>query len=212
MIDFVPSEIFLFEDIKSVSDNNFYDITFNEAYPSMCPMALTFELNGHTYHYDLLITSSDYYNGVGVPGSLVEYGDPFEIIGTSIYAFCIRRYDDHTFSVDYINSTIGVCYYCLSPKQLISDPLFPFGGTYVRISKADVDNMKIQNPFGPNVFVGGKDIYWLYNFGQYINGLTSSFGDLLNFSIGKYNIVGLVVGSGFLLYCGWCLLKWTIPL
>lgn len=52
---------------------------------------------------------------------------------------------------------------------------------------------------------------WLVNFGQYLVEASSTFFDLLNIKIGQYTLFDIIFGSGFLIVCGWILIKWIIP-
>ena len=68
-----------------------------------------------------------------------------------------------------------------------------------------------SSPFDSLTFIGGTDIYWLYNFGSSIIGSSSVINTILNYRIGDYNLVTLLFGGGFVIYLGWVVIKWIIP-
>ncbi len=88
-------------------------------------------------------------------------------------------------------SAMGDCYYLDSTS-------LPDGLDYDRI---------FEQPLP-----GGTDVIWLYNFGNALASMGDSINGILNFEVGGYNFFYLILGSGFFLYMGWCIIKWFIPL
>lgn len=59
--------------------------------------------------------------------------------------------------------------------------------------------------------LGGSDIYWLYNVGSSLVGISGTINEFLNIQIGGHNLVTVLFGSGFLIYVSWVIVKWVIP-
>lgn len=70
--------------------------------------------------------------------------------------------------------------------------------------------------YSDNIYIepvpGGSDIFWLYNFGSMLSSLGTNIDSILNFKIGGYNLLFILLSSGFTFYMGWCVVKWFIPL
>lgn len=60
--------------------------------------------------------------------------------------------------------------------------------------------------------LSGDDIYWFYNFGEYIFLQLDNISGLLGIDINGYNLLYVMLGSGFIVYATWCVIKWFIPL
>lgn len=59
---------------------------------------------------------------------------------------------------------------------------------------------------------GNETITFLYNTGQQLSGTGSWLSTILNYKIGDYNLLSLMIGGGFIVYMGWVVLKWIIPI
>ncbi len=55
-------------------------------------------------------------------------------------------------------------------------------------------------------------LYWLYSFGYELFNQSSVFADILNYRIGDVSLIGLLLANGFMIYMGWTIVKWFIPL
>lgn len=53
---------------------------------------------------------------------------------------------------------------------------------------------------------------WLYNLGGLALGSSNLINQLLSIDIGGANLFYILFGGGFLLYAGWCIVKWFIPI
>lgn len=58
----------------------------------------------------------------------------------------------------------------------------------------------------------GEGVYWLASVGQLVIKYANKFEDIINFKINGYSFLTLVSTTGFLLYMGWTIVKWIIPI
>lgn len=193
MVDTVPYEI--------VSYSDGFSLSFDEAYPINQLATLTVNFEGKTYYYDMSPTESFLPSG-GTLATTVP-----QLVGNRLFAFILRAIDGTYYKESEILSTVGVCYYVIS--DITNDFGFPY---YYKITKSDIPP-DIKNPYtgGVDFNLEGDDIYLLYNFGSSLVNSSSFLGSLLNYKIGGYNLLGLLFGGGFLVYVGWSVVKWVIP-
>lgn len=199
MIDYCDTEIVAYADDFSLS--------FDEAYP--CRYISTLSVKGdygygyHSYIYDLEGTEAVLTAGGTVAETFPQY------VGNRIFAIVLTVYDNEMLKRSEVLETIGVCYYVVTDST--TDFGFPI---YLKLTKSDLPS-DINNPFNSNggflLDLEGDDIYWLYNLGSSLVNSSSFIGSLLNFKIGNYNLLGLLFGSGFMIYVGWVVVKWIIP-
>lgn len=57
-----------------------------------------------------------------------------------------------------------------------------------------------------------EDIYFLYDIGQLLISKLPSISEILNFRIGNQPFITLLFGGGFIIYIGWSVFKWFVPL
>ena len=191
-------------EIVAYTDN----LTFNEAYPSTLPMLYNKSytnafVNNVYLAFDMRVTDS--YISSDSHWVTELRAEP------RIYAFLIRQFGSDRITENDALSIVGVCYYVLTPLNVNGGGDGGIDGTYLRIAKADIPT-DIVNPFAGNLNVKGEDIFWLYNLGEALTFRAVSFSDILNFEIGGYNLLSLLFSTGFLVYMGWAIVKWVIPL
>lgn len=131
-----------------------------------------------------------------------------QLVGKRLFAFILRAIDETYYRESEVLANIGVCYYVIT--DYTNDFGLPY---YYKLTKSDIPT-DIKNPYtgGITISLEGDDIYWLYNFGSSLVSSSSFLGSLLNFNIGSYNLLGLLFGSGFIVYLGWVVVKWVVPL
>lgn len=193
MFDYCNTEIVVYAD----------DLTFDQAYPRY----LNFFPNGDyetvdgTFYYtfDFRVAGGD--NKLPSGGTVA--GMFPELVGTTIYAFLIRSRGDVGYSMQEILEGIGVCYYVLRP--LSSSDI----GQYIRLTQSDIP-MGIVNPFSESMSFG-EDVFFLYDFGRLLTFNAVDFTSLLNYGIKDFNLFSFLFTSGFLIYMGWVVLKFVIP-
>ena len=83
----------------------------------------------------------------------------------------------------------------LLPKQLLPDD-FPIG----------------NNPTPSPPSLDNGILLWLYSIGDLLLSANNVLNDILSFSVGGVNVFYILFGSGFLIYIGWTIVKWFIPL
>lgn len=107
-------------------------------------------------------------------------------------------------------------YHLLYSAQLIneySDNLI-YGCVYIQYVGTG-DYIRLDNYLGldiaPETPNYNDDIFFLYDLGQKIlsNNLIEQ---LLNFDINGSTFFDLLFGGGFIVFVGWCIIKWVIPL
>lgn len=194
MIDYVPTEIVAYADD--------FPLTFDEAYPLRMLSTTIVKYENSTYGYDIAPTNSV----LGSDGTLAAQIP--ELVGNRIFGFILRTLDGVYYKQSEVLNSVGVCYYVIS--DAVDDLGLPI---YYKLTKSDIPS-NIENPFGSDIFFDfeGDDIYWLYNLGSSLVSSSSFVGSLLNFKIGNYNLLGLLFGGGFIVYVGWVIVKWVIPL
>ena len=198
MIDYISTEIVAYADD--------FPLSFHDAYPivQLDKLLITYTdgTGTHTYGYDMAGTTS-----VLPAGGTVANAIP-QCVGNAIFAFILKSYDNQVFKQSEVLDSIGVCYYVITDST--NELGFPI---YYKLTPSDIPS-DIKNPFTGGIYIdlSGDDIYWLYNFGSSLVSSSSFIGSLLNFNIGGYNLLGLLFGSGFIVYIGWVVVKWIIPL
>lgn len=60
-------------------------------------------------------------------------------------------------------------------------------------------------------FDTSSSLSFLYTFGEFLSNTASDFEDILNLQVGSTNLWVLLFGSGFLIYAGWVIIKFVIP-
>lgn len=197
MIDYVNTEIVQYADVLP---------TFDACYPSIIYGPLLVQnVSGVEVSYDMRIS----YNSLGIVCTLEEGGriatDWPELVGDTIYGFSVVNYGGRFLSDDE-RKAIGTCYYVVAPRSS------PTNLVYWRLTLSDIPD-NIVDPFlGGGGLISGSDIFWLYSLGNFLFSNISFATNLLNFSISGYNFISLLFGAGFLIYVGWCVTKWFIPL
>lgn len=195
-------------DISFFAENP--SITFAEAYPSSLPFVyFGTTTNGYGTHY------FEYQNEVVLidnKQAVLTYtsgglGDFFpELLGSPIFAFYLTRYDDDTFTKDYISQSVGVCYYCSNTSGYNSD-IF-----WYRLVSVDVN---------PDWDIVGSSIAdldtssgagFLVSLGQNLVSISDTLLDLVTFEVAGQPLFYWFVGGGFIIFAGWVIVKWSIPL
>lgn len=60
--------------------------------------------------------------------------------------------------------------------------------------------------------IDNTDVFFLYNLGEQLVNFSSMAASVLNFEIGGFSLISLLLSGGFLLYMSWVVIKWFIPL
>lgn len=183
-----------------------------------------------------LIKQKDY--SVGVSGDLpyrayrIPY-DSVEDLFASIYSdLGISSSDLSQFGWNSVSTIIpGTIYsqswYWVQPK--LDDGSFSsqaylyhvFGGPGPDSGIADLVRQDYNTPaffivdtqFQPSSFdFPDGPLNFLYSFGVYLSKASNVVNDVLNFNVGDYSFLYVLCGSGFLVYCGWVVIKWLVGL
>ena len=59
--------------------------------------------------------------------------------------------------------------------------------------------------------VQNTDVFFLYNLGEQLVNFSSTAASVLNFEIGGFSLITLLLSGGFLLYMNWAIIKWFLP-
>lgn len=60
--------------------------------------------------------------------------------------------------------------------------------------------------------INNTDVFFLYNLGEQLVDFSSMAASVLNFEIGGFSLITLLLSGGFLLYMSWVVIKWFVPL
>lgn len=195
-------------DISLFAENP--SITFNEAYPSSLPFVyfgtVTNFTGTHYYEYQNEVVVKDNKQAVLTfhSGGL---GDNFpELLGSPIFAFYLIRRDDDTFTKDYISQTPGVCYYCSNTSGYNNDVY------WYRLLSVDVDPEWdiVGSSIGDLDTSSG--VGFLVSLGQNLVSISNTLLDLVTFEVAGQPLFYYFVGGGFIIFAGWVIVKWAIPL
>ncbi len=126
----------------------------------------------------------------GVKSALVESLTPDTFTFFSLPYF----YTSYKYNVS--GSSFNLIYTLnLLPKQLLPAD-YPIGSTPIP---------------DPPVIADGV-LPWLYSIGELLLSANNVLNDILSFSVGGVNIFYILFGSGFIIYVGWTIVKWFIPI
>lgn len=172
--------------------------------------------NGSVLSYSHLVSIEYVYCA-----TIYSYGDDgslgVEYSGQPIIEFMVTKYsasipsNNRTLFLNKNLDRIDRCYYIIGGYTYDIVPL----PTFYRISKDDVLKFCTNEPVSsltPKPF-NGRDVQLLYNFGRTVYHFSATaLTRLLEFDVGGINLLSLFFGTGFIIYVGWVILKFTIPL
>lgn len=175
-----------FDDVYSLYINAHGDVPKSQPEPDFW----TWIHDGVAYQYTISHNLNKHVDQSSLPAAHV-------LDCSFVHVFTLVRIGDHTLT-DEESLQLGSCEYAL----LNNPPIHAQGGRwwYYRIGD------KVTS-----AVASGSDIYFLYNFGETIFDRVLNMNSVLNFGINGYSLISLLTDC-FLVYAGWCIVKWVVPL
>lgn len=197
------------------------EITFDDIYPSMIGVpfttAVNFQAKDHGWELSVVFdyVPLTYSQGHWTEEQIAD--NSVGIINSAVIAFAPSIINGIRIDQKEFIERVGICYYgnSKSTASLTENTvdIGPFRSSYVRATQSMVQEANIvYNPFGGEntSFDGSNWFEWLASFGKSLT-VDSGFIDILTMDIGGQSLISLLVSSGFLIYAGWCIVKWAIP-
>lgn len=205
MIDLPNYEVISYSSAsESVSDTEYDSLDFDYCYP-LTMVASFIGIDGFATHavnnkHNELIKGEKFGYSIIESSSRVDReNEDFDIVPLccdNVHIFTLDSIDSHQLTNDEILQ-LGSCEYALV-RNVFNDT----DGDYVWY--------RISDKRTAAALASGSDIYFLYNFGRTVFDRVISMSSLLNFSFNGFTFFSLVTDS-FLIYVGWCVIKWAIP-
>lgn len=195
-------------DISFLAENP--SITFNEAYPSFLTFVyfgdLTNSYGTHYYKYqnEVVLDGNSQAVLTSVPGGLADSIPG--LLGAPIFAFYLVQLDNDTFTKDYITQSPGVCYYC-SNTSGVNNEIY-----WYRINSVDIN--PDWNIVGSSIvdLDTSSGVGFLVSLGQNLVSISNTLLSLVTFEVAGKPLFYYFVGGGFIIFAGWVIVKWAIPL